>query len=289
MPQKEPKLKYESSHAPTWCPGCGNFAIWTALKRSFAARGIPPHKILMVYGIGCAGNMSNTLATYGFHALHGRAVPVALGAKLVNKDLTVVIAGGDGDGYGEGLNHLIHGIKTNIDVTYIVHNNSVYGLTTGQASPTSPKGFKGKSTPEGSIEDPLHPLALAISAGATFVARGFAGNLTHLEQIMARALAHPGFALVDIFQPCVTFNKTNTYEFYRDTIRNVDDDPQYQATDRLKALEVVLATDKLGVGVLYQNLTKLKYSDELSYLGSRSLISTAPTHRDVKKLYKEFQ
>lgn len=279
---------YESKNAPTWCPGCGNFAIWKSLHRALAALSLAPHNVLVVYGVGCSGNMANTVYAYGFHGLHGRAVPVAIGAKLANAALTVIIVGGDGDGYGEGLNHLIHGMRANVDVTYIVHNNSVYGLTTGQASPTSPKGFKAKSTPDGLIDQPLNPLAVAIAAGGTFVARGFAGNADQLVSLMTAAIQHPGFALLDVFQPCVTFNKTNTYSFYDERVYSLQDDAAYTATDRTEAHHKALESDKLPTGIFYQSKAGKHYADELSYLKGKPLIAKSVARRDLTKTYKEF-
>lgn len=278
---------YESKNAPTWCPGCGNFAIWKSLHRALAELSIAPHNVLMVYGVGCSGNMANTVYAYGFHGLHGRAVPVAVGAKLANSNLSVIIAGGDGDGYGEGLNHLIHALRGNVDITYIVHNNSVYGLTTGQASPTSHKGFKAKSTPHGLIEEPLNPLALAISAGGTFVARGFAGDSDHLVSLIKAAIKHPGFALLDVFQPCVTFNKTNTYGFYDSRTYKLQDDPAYTARDREAAYRRAIEVEKLPTGIFLQDTSRPHYQEELVYLKGRPLVSRVE-HRQMQTLYKEF-
>lgn len=277
-----------NNQTPTWCPGCGNFAIWTALKKALTKLGKKPHEVLIVYGIGCSGNMSNTVNAYGWHGLHGRAVPPAIGAKLANKDLTVIIIGGDGDGYGEGLSHFIHGLRGNVDVTYFVHNNSVYGLTTGQASPTSAKGFRAKSTPDGLIDQPLNPLALALSAGASFVARGFAGHEDHLVDIMVKAIQHKGFSFVDMFQPCVTFSKLNTYAYYYDHVYSIDDDAGYDKTDRASALVTALAADRMVIGVLYQNTEMKSYEEELFYLKGRSLVKLLPSNRSITKLCREF-
>ncbi len=287
MSQKLPHDQF-SKQTPTWCPGCGNFAIWTALKKTLTALGIKPHETLIVYGVGCAGNMSNTINAYGWHGLHGRAVPAAVGAKLANKDLTVIIIGGDGDGYGEGLNHFIHALRGNVDVTYLVHNNSVYGLTTGQASPTSQVGFKGKSTPDGLIDSPLNPLAVALASGGSFVARGFAGHEDHLVRIMTQAIKHKGFSFVDMFQPCVTFNKINTYAFYYDLVYSLQDDPSYDASDRKAALMKALETEKMATGILYQNTAKKMYEDELQYLHGKPLLKHDVSKRNLSRLFKEF-
>ena len=217
--------------APTWCPGCGNFAIWKALQQALADLKIPSHKTLVVFGVGCAGNMANTIPCYGWHSLHGRALPTGVGAKLANNDLTVIVAAGDGDSYGEGMGHFIHALRGNVDVTYIVHDNSVYGLTTGQAAPTAQKGFKAKSTPDGIIDAAVNPLALAMAAGCSFVARGFSGHADHLTEVMKAAIMHRGFSLVDVFQPCVTFNKLNTYGSYYDRVYELEADQSYDIHD----------------------------------------------------------
>lgn len=285
---ENPTKQFDSPHKPTWCPGCGDFAIWLSLKNALTELGKKPHEVLIVFGIGCSGNMANTLRTYGWHSLHGRAVPTAIGTKLANPKLTVIVAAGDGDGYGEGLGHFIHALRGNVDITYIVHNNSVYGLTTGQASPTAGKGLKTKSTPEGIIEEPINPIALAIASDASFVARGFSGNAAELTALMVKAIEHPGFALLDVFQPCVTFNKINTYSFYYDRVYSLQDDPAYTASDRKAAFEKATQSDKLPTGIFYQDARRPSYLAELTYLGNRSLLSHAMAHRDIKRRYKDF-
>jgi 2-oxoglutarate ferredoxin oxidoreductase subunit beta len=178
--------------------------------------------VLLVSGIGCSSNIAGFLSLYGYHGLHGRAVPVATGAKLANPELTVIVAGGDGDGYGIGVGHFVHAMRRNLDLTYVVMNNEIYGLTTGQASPTSERDHRTKSTPEGVIENPINPIALAIASGATFVARGFSGDVKTLTDVMVRAIKHEGFALVDVMSPCVTYNKVNTYDWFRKRVYVVD-------------------------------------------------------------------
>ncbi len=280
------KSKFTSPHAPTWCPGCGNFSIWVALKKAFEKLNLEPHKVLIVYGIGCSGNMSNTINAYGWHSLHGRALPTAIGAKLANPKLTVIAAAGDGDGYGEGLSHFIHAIRGNVNVLYLVHNNSVYGLTTGQAAPTAHRGFKAKSTPDGLIEEPINPLALALSSGASFVARGFSGNTDQLIDLIVSGIKHPGFAFIDIFQPCVTFNKINTYAFYYNAIYSLQDDPAYAANDRERALAKAFER-RLPVGLFFQDAKRPSYLDDLSYLRGKPLLSV-PKKRTMHALFKEF-
>lgn len=236
---------------PTWCPGCGDFGIWMALKDALVQMGIGNDDGVCVYGVGCHGNMYNWMKIYGFVGLHGRTLPVAQAIKLVNHKLPVICISGDGDGLGEGGNHFIHAAKRNPDVTVILHDNQVYGLTTGQASPSAKQGFKTKSTPEGVTDNPLNPLALAITAGATFVARGFSGDTAGLTKLMIQAVEHKGFALVDVMQPCVTFDKVHTYPWYRERVYYVDEG--YDPTNKIKAFEKSQEWgDKIPLGIIYR-------------------------------------
>jgi len=209
---------------PDWCPGCGDFGVLNALQRACFELGLLPHQILVVSGIGCSSNLPGYFNAYGMHTLHGRTLPVATGAKLANHELTVIVTGGDGDGFGIGGNHLTHTARRNIDLTYIVMDNQIYGLTTGQVSPTSRLDMKTKSTPQGSVEWPLNPLTSAIMNGATYVARGFSGDPKHLTQLMKRGIQHRGFALIDVFSPCVTFNLDNDYAFFKPRVKKLEDE-----------------------------------------------------------------
>src|SRR5262249_29653423 len=193
---------YKSEIPPAWCPGCGDFGVLNALQRACADMGIASHELLVVSGIGCSSNLPGFFRSYGVHSLHGRALPFATGAKLANHSLTVIATGGDGDGYGIGLNHFIQAARRNIDITSVVMNNEIYGLTTGQVSPTSEPGMKTKSTPAGNLEAMLNPLALALAAGCGYVARGFSGDVKHLTMLYQEGIRHPGFALIDVFSPC---------------------------------------------------------------------------------------
>lgn len=219
-------------HDPTWCPGCGNFGILQALKNTLNQLKIEPKDAVLVYGIGCHGNMFNWMPATSFEGLHGRTLPVAQGMKTVNPNLTVLAIAGDGDCYGEGGNHLLHAARRNLDLTLLVHDNQVYALTTGQTSPSSGKGFKTKSTPEGSLDLPLNPLAISLVAGASFVARGFAGDLPHLTNLIVQAIKHKGFSVVDILQPCVTFNTVNTFDWFKERIYKIE-----KPASKLAALE----------------------------------------------------
>jgi len=207
---------------PDWCPGCGDFGVLASLQRACAELGLRPHEVLTVSGIGCSSNLPGYLNVYGMHTLHGRTLPVATGAKLANNDLTVIAVGGDGDGYGIGGNHLMHGARRNVDLTYVVMNNQIYGLTTGQISPTSRIGMRTKSTPFGSVEYPANPITCAIMGGATYVARGYSGDVKHLTGLIKGGILHKGFALIDVFSPCVTFNLDNTHAFFKSRVSKLE-------------------------------------------------------------------
>lgn len=243
---------FKGSVHPDWCPGCGDFGVLSALKEAAVELGIPPHELMVVSGIGCSSNLPGFINAYGAHTLHGRAVPVATGAKLGNTDLKVVITGGDGDGYGLGLGHFIHAMRRNLDLTYIVMDNQIYGLTTGQTSPTSMLDHRTKTTPRGNAELPINPLALAIVSGATYVARGFSGNPKQLARLMAGGIAHRGFALIDVFSPCVTWNKVNTYAWFRERIYDLDE-TDHEPGDHNAAMErAVEFGDRIPTGLVYQ-------------------------------------
>ncbi|MBN1857307.1 MAG: 2-oxoacid:ferredoxin oxidoreductase subunit beta [Dehalococcoidia bacterium] len=231
----------------TWCPGCGNFGLLNAFKkavRNLESQGVERSDIVITAGIGCHAKIFDYLNLSGFYSLHGRSMATAQGMKLANPNLKVVVFAGDGDAYGEGLAHMVFAAKRNSDITVIVHNNGVYGLTTGQFTPTSARGFKGPSTPDGSAEEPFNPLGLMLSAGATFVARGYPVKLDHLSDLMARAIMHEGFSLVDVLQPCVSFN--NTYSLYNERVTELEVVPDSFED----AIGAARRTDRLLVGVL---------------------------------------
>lgn len=199
---------------PNWCPGCGNFAILMAIKKAISELSLNTKDVVIVSGIGCSSKISHYIGTYAYESLHGRAIPVALGIKLANNDLKVIVMGGDGDGYGIGLNHMIHGARRNIDITYIVHNNELYALTTGQSSPTTEEKIKTSSTPFGNLEYPLNPLALSLSAGATFIARSISFDVAHMTEVFKKAILHNGFSIVDVLQMCISYpNEINPSNF----------------------------------------------------------------------------
>jgi 2-oxoglutarate/2-oxoacid ferredoxin oxidoreductase subunit beta len=214
---------FKGKAEPDWCPGCGDFGVLSALKMALAELGIRPHGAMVISGIGCSSNLPGYIGTYGMHTLHGRALSVATGAQLANHEMKIIITGGDGDGYGIGGNHFVHSMRRNVDLTYIVMNNQIYGLTTGQVSPTSVKGMKTKSTPDGSAENPIMPIPLAIAAGATYVARAYTGQVKHMVELIKGGIEHKGFALIDALSPCVTFNHDNSHEFFKQRTRKLED------------------------------------------------------------------
>ncbi len=237
---------------PDWCPGCGDFGVLNSLQRACAELGKKPHEVLVVSGIGCSSNLPGFFNAYGMHTLHGRALAVATGAKLANHELTVVVTGGDGDGYGIGGNHFMHTARRNLDLTYVVMNNQIYGLTTGQISPTSCEGMKTKSTPFGSIEAPVNPITAAIMNGASFVARGFSGDPKHLADLMKQAIQHPGFALIDVFSPCVTFNHDNDYAFFRPRVTKLEDEGHDPADWKSACEKAMLWGETIYIGLFFK-------------------------------------
>jgi len=290
--QQSPSLTiadYANTMFPTWCPGCGNHGLLVAMKQALAELQLQPHKLFFVWGIGCSSNTSNWVNVYGAHSLHGRALPVAVAIKLVNPALTVIAEGGDGDGYGIGVGHFIHSMRRNLDITYIVHNNQIYGLTTGQASPTSDKGMKSKSTPCGVIERPINPLALAISSNATYIARGFSGDVAHLKQLIMGGIKHRGFALIDVLQPCVTFNNQNTYPWVQERVYKLEGtghDPKDKAQAWQRAQEW---GDKIPIGLFFQE-DRLTYRDEIDqFAKDESLLDHDISNIDISKTLEEFK
>lgn len=244
---------YYSDDPVAWCPGCGNHSILQALKQGLVNLGLRPRDIVIVSGIGQAAKAPHYLRCNAFNGLHGRTLPVATGIKLANHELTVLAEGGDGDGYTEGGNHFVHAMRRNVNITYLVHNNQVYGLTKGQTSPTSDLGYVSKTTPVGALYPPLNPLLLAVSCDCTFVARGFSGEPEHLADLITEGVRHRGFAFIDILQPCVSFNRVNTYQWYKDRVYDIKDDPSYDPRDRIQAFQRAREWgERIPIGVIYQ-------------------------------------
>jgi 2-oxoglutarate ferredoxin oxidoreductase subunit beta len=270
---------------PAWCPGCGNFGILKALNRALVELEIEPHQLLLVSGIGQAGKLPHYSRGNVFNSLHGRPVSPAIGAKIANPELVVIAVSGDGDGYGEGGNHFLHAIRRNHDITYLVHNNQVYGLTKGQTSPTSDPGFVTKTTPYGA-SPPINPISLAIAGGATFVARGFAGDIDHLAEIIKSGIQHRGFALIDILQPCVSFNQKNTYSWYRERIYKLGED--YNPSDRSVVIEKAWEWgDKIPVGIIYQ-VTRPTFEEQIPALKKGTLVSQKLEPAEAERVLDEF-
>src|SRR3989344_3245930 len=274
---------YDSGEKPNWCPGCADFGVWMSLNTALIKLGKAGNEVLIVYGIGCHGHMVNFTKVNGFEGLHGRPIPVAEGAKIANSDLPVIVIAGDGDTYGEGLGHFITAAKSNHNITVIVHNNQVYGLTIGQTSPTSLKGFKTKTTPEGAPSDPLNPMALAIASGASFVARSFAGDIAHCADMISQAVLHKGFSIIDIFQPCVTFNSLNTYQWFRERIYKLEG---HNSSDKEAAIKKGLEEEKLPVGIFYRE-NRETYEDSIKTIKNTPL-AKQKLEVDKEKLLEEF-
>ena len=293
-----PKTAEFDALTPTWCPGCGNFAMFRALKEVLEELDLPFEKLAMVWGIGCHGNGADFYDVQGFHGLHGRALPVATGIALSNPELTVIVEMGDGDGYGIGGNHFLHSVRRNIDMTAIYHNNQIYGLTTGQASPTSDQFMKTPSTPGGVVEEPVNPVGVAVAQGATFVARGFAGDIPHLKELYKQAIAHEGFSVVDVYQPCVTWNKINTFSWFRDRVYKLEELEGYDPTDRTAAYELSMSTFheltcapdecRIPIGVFYREADSFTYQDGLPQL-DRPMWKHAMRPRDITPILARYE
>jgi 2-oxoglutarate ferredoxin oxidoreductase subunit beta len=238
---------------PDWCPGCGDFGVLSAIEKALVELQIPNHNVVAISGIGCSSNLPGFINTYGMHTLHGRALAVATGLKLANHELTVLVTGGDGDGFGIGGNHFVHSMRRNVDLLYIVMDNQIYGLTTGQTSPTSPVGMKTKSMPFGNIEAPVNPISLALAAGATFVARGYSAEQKHLTELIKRGIEHKGFSFLDVFSPCVTYNHDNTYQWFKPRVKKLEDDPTYDPSVWTTAMEKsLLWGEEIPIGRFFE-------------------------------------
>lgn len=258
---------FECSEEKAWCPGCGNHALLEGIKRALFELEKEPHEVLIASGIGQAAKLPHYINANGFNGLHGRAVPPAVGAKIANSDLTVIIHTGDGDSYGEGGNHLIHNIRRNLDLTHFVHDNQIYGLTKGQASPTTGKGHVTGIQTEGVQLEPFNPIALAISLDCSFVARTFVGDQEHMVETMKSAISHSGYALVDILQPCVVFNKVNTFKWYKDRVYHLERD--HDVSDKVEAFRRAQEFgERIPIGIFYVN-EKPTYMESVEYISER--------------------
>lgn len=273
-------------HETAWCPGCGNFSILEAVKQALVANQLKPHEVLFVSGIGQAAKAPHYINTNLFNGLHGRSLPVATGSKLANPELTVIVESGDGCNYGEGGNHLLAAIRRNIDITLLVHNNQVYGLTKGQASPTSPEGFVTKAQPQGVASAPINPVAVAVAMKVGFVARGFSGEVDHLSELIQQGIKHRGLALIDTLQPCVSFNKVNTFAWYKKRCYTVSS--THDPTDWEAAIRVAYEWgDKIPIGIIYRN-DRPSFEEHFPVLNQGPLVRRDVDRLLLRKIAEEF-
>ncbi|MGD2295198.1 MAG: thiamine pyrophosphate-dependent enzyme [Candidatus Aminicenantes bacterium] len=264
-----------------WCPGCGNYSILKTLKLALTELGITPQGLVLVSGIGQAAKIPHYFKTHFFNGLHGRAIPPATAIKAVNPELTVIAESGDGDMYGEGGNHFIHAIRRNPDITNIVHNNMVYGLTKGQASPTSQRGFKTPVQVKGVFLEPFNPIALAVALDASFVARAYSGDSEPTKEIIKQALSHKGFALVDVFHPCVSFNKVNTHSWFKEKTYYLED--SHDQSDRMSAFKRAVEKEKLPLGIFYKNTDRSTFEKNVGiYSKDQTALSLRESERTQK-------
>jgi 2-oxoglutarate ferredoxin oxidoreductase subunit beta len=278
--------EYAPAIHSAWCPGCGNFAILRALVKALIGLGIEPHQLLFVSGIGQAPKLPHYTQGNVFNGLHGRTLPVATGAKIANHRLIVIGIDGDGGAYGEGIGHLLATMRRNVDITYLVHNNQVYGLTKGQASPTSDLGYISKTTPLGSSQ-PLNPLALAIASDVSFLARGFTGDMEHLSHLLKMGIEYHGFSLIDILQPCVSFNRKNTHEWYHERVYKLENE-SYDYSDKQVAFNKTLEwDDRIPIGLIYLK-QRTVYEDNLPALAKETLVRDKINPEDTGELLDQF-
>jgi 2-oxoglutarate ferredoxin oxidoreductase subunit beta len=281
-----PELQdYRGKH-PAWCPGCGNFSILKSFKDAMIEMGIEPHQFAIVSGIGQAAKFPHYVKCNTFNGLHGRALPAAAGIRLANHELPVMVFTGDGDCYGEGGNHLLHNIRRNLSVKVFVHDNQIYGLTKGQASPTSMEGMKTKNQPFGVFSEQLNPMAMAVALDCSFVARGFSGDMEHLKELIKAAYRHKGFSLVDILQPCVSFNKINTYEWYKKRVYHIE--PEYNPDDRINAFSRALEWgEKIPLGIIYRN-NRPALEERIPVIKDMPLVKHSFDESRIEETLKEF-
>ncbi len=275
---------YASPVRPTWCTGCGNFGIWNALKNALADAGLAPHEVMLISGIGCGSKLPDYTTANGFLTLHGRTLAVATGARLANHGLKVICTHGDGDGYGEGGNHFVSAVRRNIGIVDIVQNNRVYGLTKGQYSPTSPHGFVTRTSPQGAIEQTFNPLAVAVAAGGTFISRGWSGDIKHLTWLMTEALGHRGYALVDVLQPCVTFNRKYSYDWLRPRVYKLQAEEEYDPSDQAAAFAKALEWgERIPIGIIYRTEAQPAYEEMVPALKAGPLVKQSLRAKPLKE------
>ncbi len=280
---------FRNNVKPNWCPGCGDYAVQGALQKAAVELGLEPNELAIVCGIGCSGRFSGYIYAYGMHTTHGRALPFAQGLKLANPKLNVIACGGDGDGMAIGLGHTFHAIRRNVNITYVLMDNHVYGLTKGQTSPRSDLGFKTKTTPRGNIENPVDTLEMAMAAGATFVAQGFSLQMQELTDLIVAAVKHPGFSLVNVFSPCVTFNKVNTYDWFKEKLVDISNMKEYDNRDKDAVLKCMREHEGLLTGLLYEDVQKPSYEKISGLEENNQMQSVKKLAPDVfEKLVQDF-
>ena len=257
-------VDFKSDKQPTWCPGCGDFGTMNGMMKALAQTGNDPDNTFVVAGIGCSGKIGTYMHSYALHGVHGRALPVGIGVKLANPDLEVMVAGGDGDGYSIGAGHFVHAVRRNVDMSYVVMDNRIYGLTKGQASPTSREDFETSTSPDGTDMPPVNPLALALASGATFIAQSFSSDSQRHTEIIQKAIEHDGFGFVNTYSPCVTFNDVDTYDYFRDTIVDLKEEG-HDPTDREAAKQKILEGDKEYMGVIYQDDESVPFNERQGF------------------------
>ena len=272
--------EYKTDEHPIWCPGCGDFGVLSSVYNALSARKINPKDLVVVSGIGCSGRTPGFIKSYGFHSVHGRVLPVALGVKMANPDLHVIGVGGDGDGFAIGGGHVPHAARRNPDMVYIIMDNAVYGLTKGQYSPTSPVGYVAGSTPYGNIEQPLNPLAMVIAYGATFVGQGYSGKPRELADLINQGMEHKGFAFINVISPCITFN--NTYKVIPAQLTEVPKD--HDVTNQAKAFELALHTDRIQLGLLYK-VQRPTFEDGIAQVVKKAQAASPPR---LEEIFSEF-
>ncbi|PSP26935.1 2-oxoacid ferredoxin oxidoreductase [Halobacteriales archaeon QH_2_65_14] len=277
---------FKSDKQPTWCPGCGDFGTMNGMMKALAETGNDPDCTFIVAGIGCSGKIGTYMHSYALHGVHGRALPVGIGVKLANPDLEVMVAGGDGDGYSIGAGHFVHAVRRNVDMSYVVMDNRIYGLTKGQASPTSREDFETSTSPEGTTMPPVNPLALALASGATFIAQTFSSDSQRHTEVVKEAIEHDGFGLVNVYSPCVTFNDVDTYDYFRDTIVDLGE-TDHDPTDKAAAREKIVDGETEYTGIIYQDENSTPWEQREGLDGNMADIPDGAPE-DAMDLVREF-
>jgi 2-oxoglutarate/2-oxoacid ferredoxin oxidoreductase subunit beta len=280
--------RFDSDDPIAWCPGCGDFGILAAVKQALGLLDKRPSEVLLVSGIGQAAKLPHYVRANCLNGLHGRALAAATGAKIANRLLTVIVTTGDGDCYGEGGNHFLHAVRRNVDMTVVVHDNQIYGLTKGQASPTTDTGYVTKVQTRGVSAEPLHPLQLAIALGCGFVARGFSGEKDHLAALIVEGVRHRGFSLIDVLQPCVSFNRKNTFAWYSQRVYKIEQDTGFDRADRNAAFaKAGLWGDKIPLGIIYKE-EKPCYEEKAGLETLKPLVDYDPEDIALEEILGEF-